>query len=101
MLRDARHKMEIANEAMKSSVRRRATKELDRMWGKTAVCCPHCYGGLLSEGFARGTLASSLEVDRPWGGDNDDPPGLMGYLGMDRVMVMGFFIGGPLLWEPF
>jgi hypothetical protein len=30
MLREARHKMQVADEAMKSSVRRRATKQLDR-----------------------------------------------------------------------
>jgi hypothetical protein len=40
MLSEARHKMQVADEAMKSSVRRRATKQLDRAWGKMAVCYP-------------------------------------------------------------
>jgi hypothetical protein len=47
MLQEARHRMQVANEAMKSSVRRRVTKELDRAWSNMAVCCPHCHGGLL------------------------------------------------------
>jgi hypothetical protein len=63
MLREARHKMMAADEAMKSSARRRATKELDRAWGKMAVCCPHCHGGLLPEDFAAGTAMCSRDIE--------------------------------------
>ncbi len=66
MLREARHKrhkMQAADEAMKSSVRRRATKELDRAWGKMAVSCPHCHGGLVPEDFAAGTSMCSREIE--------------------------------------
>lgn len=68
MVRDARHKMDRADEAMKSSVRRRATKELDRAWSgraEMAVCCPHCRTGLLPEDFAdRGSSRVSAEIER-------------------------------------
>lgn len=65
MLRDARSKMLTAEEAMKTSARRRATKEIDRAWsGHTmAICCPHCHGGLLPEDFARGASMCSREIE--------------------------------------
>ena len=68
MEQDARHKISRANEAMKTSVRRRATKELDRAWSgrnEMAVCCPHCHIGLLPEDFAdRGSSCISAEIER-------------------------------------
>ena len=61
----ARAKMAKADEAMKTSVRRRATKELDRLWAGEgrAVTCPHCKNGLLPEDFANGVGWSAREYE--------------------------------------
>ena len=61
----ARVKMRKAEEAMRSSVRRRATKELDRLWAGEgrAVSCPHCKNGLLPEDFANGVGWSAREYE--------------------------------------
>jgi pimeloyl-ACP methyl ester carboxylesterase len=40
-----------------------------------------------------------LEVDRPWDSHTDDQLALMDHLGIDKFMVMGFCIGGPLIWN--
>src|SRR5947207_1494286 len=40
-----------------------------------------------------------LEVDRPWDSFTDDHLGVMDHLGLDKFMVMGFCIGGPLIWN--
>ena len=40
-----------------------------------------------------------LEVDRPWDSFTDDHLGVMDHLGIDKFMVMGFCIGGPLIWN--
>jgi pimeloyl-ACP methyl ester carboxylesterase len=46
-----------------------------------------------------GQSTGTLEVDRPWDGFADDQLGLMDHLGIDRFLVMGFCIGGPLIWN--
>ena len=46
-----------------------------------------------------GQSSGPLEIDRPWDSFTDDHLGLMDHLGIDRFMVMGFCIGGPLVWS--
>jgi pimeloyl-ACP methyl ester carboxylesterase len=46
-----------------------------------------------------GQSSGPLEPDRPWDMFADDQIGLADHLGIDRFMVMGFCIGGPLIWN--
>jgi pimeloyl-ACP methyl ester carboxylesterase len=46
-----------------------------------------------------GESTGPLEIDRPWDSYADDQLGLMGHLGIDKFMVMGFCIGGPFIWN--
>src|SRR5215212_538394 len=46
-----------------------------------------------------GQSSGPLEVERPWDAYTDDHIGLMDHLGIDKFMVMGFCIGGPLIWN--
>src|SRR4030095_2218152 len=46
-----------------------------------------------------GQSSGPLEVDRPWDSFTDDHLAVMDHLRIDKFMVMGFCIGGPLIWN--
>jgi len=46
-----------------------------------------------------GQSTGPLEIDRPWGSHTDDHLGLMDHLRIDKFMVLGFCIGGPMIWN--
>jgi pimeloyl-ACP methyl ester carboxylesterase len=46
-----------------------------------------------------GQSTGPLEADRPWDSYTDDHLALMDHLGIDKFMVHGFCIGGPLIWN--
>jgi pimeloyl-ACP methyl ester carboxylesterase len=45
-----------------------------------------------------GQSTGPLEVDRPWDAYTDDYLGVLDHLRVNKFMVMGFCIGGPLIW---
>lgn len=47
----------------------------------------------------RGKSTGPLEFDRPWDAFVDDMIELMNHLEIDKFLVMGFCIGGPLIWK--
>jgi pimeloyl-ACP methyl ester carboxylesterase len=46
-----------------------------------------------------GQSTGPLEIDRPWDAYTDDQLGLMDHLGIKEFLVMGFCIGGPMIWN--
>ena len=46
-----------------------------------------------------GESSGPLEIDRPWDAYTDDQIGLMDHLGIKQFMVIGFCIGGPMVWN--
>jgi len=46
-----------------------------------------------------GGSSGPLEVDRPWDAFTDDQLALMDHLGADKFVVMGYCIGGPMIWN--
>ena len=46
-----------------------------------------------------GESSGPLEIDRPWDAYSDDQLGLMDHLGIKTFLVMGFCIGGPMIWN--
>ena len=46
-----------------------------------------------------GLTRGPLEINRPWDAFTDDQLSLINHLSIDRFMVMGFCIGGPMIWN--
>jgi len=46
-----------------------------------------------------GQSEGPLEIEQTWDGFTDDQLSLMDHLGIDRFMVMGYCIGGPMIWN--
>ncbi|MEQ9638868.1 MAG: alpha/beta hydrolase [Alphaproteobacteria bacterium] len=46
-----------------------------------------------------GGSSGPVEVDRPWDAFADDQLAVMDHLGIDRFLLMGFCIGGPMCWN--
>src|SRR5580658_2569041 len=46
-----------------------------------------------------GQSSGPLEIDRPWDAFTDDQLGLMAHWGCKELLVMGFCIGGPFIWN--
>ncbi len=46
-----------------------------------------------------GQSSGPMEIDRPWDSHTDDHLGLMDHLGITKFIVVGYCIGGPLIWN--
>ena len=46
-----------------------------------------------------GQSTGPLEIERPWDSHTDDHLALMDHLRVDKFMVLGFCIGGPMIWN--
>ena len=46
-----------------------------------------------------GQSTGPVDADRPWDSHTDDQLGLMEHLGHKKFMVIGFCIGGPMIWN--
>src|SRR6201989_110755 len=46
-----------------------------------------------------GQSSGPLEIDRPWACHTEHQLALMDHLGASKFMVLGFCIGGPLIWN--
>lgn len=46
-----------------------------------------------------GRSSGPLEADRPWDAFTDDHLALMDHVGAEKFMVVGFCIGGPMIWN--
>jgi pimeloyl-ACP methyl ester carboxylesterase len=46
-----------------------------------------------------GQSSGPLEIDRPWDAYTDDQLGVMDHLGIKEFMVLGFCVGGPMIWN--
>jgi pimeloyl-ACP methyl ester carboxylesterase len=46
-----------------------------------------------------GQSTGPLEIDRPWDAYTDDQLGIMDAIGAKKFMVLGFCIGGPMIWN--
>jgi len=58
----------------------------------------HCIAADLRTAV-EGQSSGPLEVGRPWDSLTDDHLGVMDHLGIQKFMVLGFCIGGPLIWN--
>jgi pimeloyl-ACP methyl ester carboxylesterase len=57
-----------------------------------------CVGADLRNAIG-GLSTGPLEIERPWDAHTDDQLGLMDHLGVVKFMVLGFCIGGPMIWN--